>query len=310
MAYATTPLGKSRGRDDPDRAMFTARRVLGGSAPMIKSFGILLTGTALLITLAPLGCGAAAGGPDDPSSNRQAGSGGEGARSDRNARSAPPPAELDPQGGTEDGCPKGMASVDRRFCVDRYEASLVEVLPNGEERAWSPYQSVEGHVVRAVSTKKVYPQGYISAVQAGKACERSGKRLCKATEWKTACRGPSQTTYGYGSEDRPGVCNDHGRRSVTSYGWKQMNNPAANQLPGTLARTGEHDGCTNGYGVYDMVGNLHEWVADAAGTFQGGFYQDVHQHGDGCDYVTTAHVASYHDYSTGFRCCADPMPGH
>jgi formylglycine-generating enzyme len=294
---------------------------------MVKSFGFLLAAFAAAVTLAPLACGAAAASADDPSSDRSSARGESGDKgtqgSDRNARSAPPPAggplsgpltgpgaELDPRGGSENGCPQGMASVDHRFCVDRYEASLIEVLPNGEERAWSPYQSVDGHVVRAVSSKKVYPQGYISAQQAGKACERSGKRLCKAAEWKTACRGPSQTTYGYGEDDSPGRCNDHGRSPVSGYTWKKMNNPTNNQLPGTLSRTGDHDGCTNAYGVYDMVGNLHEWVADADGTFQGGFYQDVHQHGDGCGYVTTAHNASYHDYSTGFRCCADPMPGH
>jgi formylglycine-generating enzyme len=84
-----------------------------------------------------------------------------------------------------------------------------------------------------------------------------------------------------------------------------MNDPQLNQLPGTLAETGSHGGCSNGYGVYDMVGNIHEWVDDPAGTFQGGYYLDVEKNGDGCGYRTDAHVNSYHDYSTGFRCCAD-----
>jgi formylglycine-generating enzyme len=88
----------------------------------------------------------------------------------------------------------------------------------------------------------------------------------------------------------------------------RMNNPALNQVPGTLAKSGEHEGCTNDYGVYDMVGNLHEWVADPSGTFQGGYYLDTHLNGDGCTYRTMAHESWYHDYSTGFRCCADPAP--
>ena len=75
------------------------------------------------------------------------------------------------------------------------------------------------------------------------------------------------------------------------------------------AKTGEHAGCSNGYGDYDMVGNLHEWIADPKGTFYGGYYQDVASlgHGDGCGYQTTAHEARYHDYSTGFRCCSELM---
>jgi formylglycine-generating enzyme required for sulfatase activity len=55
-----------------------------------------------------------------------------------------------------------------------------------------------------------------------------------------------------------------------------------------------------------MVGNLDEWTADPNGTFQGGFWLDTSQHGDGCAYRTIAHPYDYHDYSTGFRCCADP----
>ena len=84
-----------------------------------------------------------------------------------------------------------------------------------------------------------------------------------------------------------------------------MNDPAINQLPDTIATTGNHENCTNDYGVFDMQGNLHEWTADAHGTFRGGYYMDNTINGDGCQYVTHGHNRSYHDYSTGFRCCAD-----
>jgi len=217
-------------------------------------------------------------------------------------------------------CPPDMASIDDRFCVDRYEASLVEVMADGSEQPFSPYESVKGHVVRAVSERGVYPQGYISEVQAIQACSLSGKRLCKAKEWRQACMGPEHTTWGYGQKHEAGRCNDHGRSPMTAlyanenlskrekWDWERMNRPELNQFEGTLAHTGDHDDCTNGYGVYDMVGNLHEWVDDPNGTFQGGYYQDTTLNGDGCHYVTMAHEARYHDYSTGFRCCSDVAP--
>jgi sulfatase modifying factor 1 len=85
-----------------------------------------------------------------------------------------------------------------------------------------------------------------------------------------------------------------------------MNDSRLNQRPNTVAKTGEFAGCTNAYGVLDMVGNLHEWVMSRKPTFRGGYYQDTHANGDGCAYRTTAHASWYHDYSTGFRCCADP----
>ena len=56
--------------------------------------------------------------------------------------------------------------------------------------------------------------------------------------------------------------------------------------------------------VVDLHGNLHEWISDPDGTFKGGFYADASINGSGCSYTTTAHSMSYHDYSTGFRCCS------
>ena len=233
--------------------------------------------------------------------------------SDRLARAVHAPKTL------ENGCPSEMAPIDTRsgrYCIDRWEASLVEVDETGAERPHSPYYPVQGATVRAVSRPGVFPQAYISEKEASFACARSDKRLCKPMEWRKACVGPEPTIYGYGNRSEPGRCNDHGRSPVLAlfgphafarsrYAWDVMNYPKLNQLDGTLAKTGDHPGCTNGYGVFDMVGNLHEWVADPGGTFYGGFYQDTHLHGDGCTYVTVAHNASYHDYSTGFRCCAD-----
>jgi hypothetical protein len=220
-------------------------------------------------------------------------------------------------------CPPEMASIDDRYCIDRFEASLVEILPNGDERSWSPYDAIDHNTVgarlpnvRAVSVQGSIPQAYISEVQAKAACSRSGKRLCKAPEWKRACMGPSKTVFPYGATREPGKCNDHGRAPMgVVFGFgvatspraysSHMNDPQLNRLSGTVAATGSHAGCTNDYGVYDMVGNVHEWVDDPDGTFLGGYYLDTHQLGDGCNYRTPGHDIYYHDYSTGFRCCAD-----
>ena len=84
-----------------------------------------------------------------------------------------------------------------------------------------------------------------------------------------------------------------------------MNDPRLHQLPRTVEKTGARSECVSEAGVYDLVGNLHEWVADPDGTFVGGFFMDTFQNGEGCEYRTTAHRRDYHDYSTGFRCCRD-----
>lgn len=230
--------------------------------------------------------------------------------------------DLDEQiASTTDRCPADMALVEDRVCVDRWEASLVERTPGRPDRPWSPYLSIDGREasVRAVSRPGVIPQGYISGKQAAFACNASGKRLCSASEWESACRGPTGAQFPYGKARRVGACNDDIRpmHPVAEAGvllgipgqalwFSGMNQAIINQLEDTLLPTGDRAECTNEYGVFDMVGNLHEWVDDPDGTFRGGYYMDTSKNGEGCAYATTAHDFTYHDYSTGFRCCMDP----
>jgi hypothetical protein len=212
-------------------------------------------------------------------------------------------------------CPAGMISVGGRFCIDAFEASLDVVDAKGKTlRRHSPYLTPADDVrIAARSRRNVVPQAYISQEQASRACEAAGKRLCSDDEWLSACRGSKDTRYPYGDEHQEGWCNDKGvsplrtlhgvKDGLETFGMEAMNDPKLNQIPGTVARTGMFKKCKTSGGAYDMVGNLHEWTADPAGTFRGGYYLDNEINGRGCEYVTKAHIAKYHDYSIGFRCC-------
>jgi hypothetical protein len=215
-------------------------------------------------------------------------------------------------------CPAEMSLVAERVCVDRYEASLAVRAESGTLVTASPYATPNvGRVYIAQSRAGAVPQAYLSAAQAQSACLEAGKRLCYPVEWRAACGGTQGYAFPYGPTLRPGVCHDAGvapmivlhldavKRGLDGL---SLNDPAANRLNGTLAKTGAYPGCVNDYGIYDMVGNLHEWTADPNGTFQGGYWLDTAEHGTGCAYRTIAHPFDYHDYSTGFRCCADPLP--
>lgn len=225
------------------------------------------------------------------------------------------------------GCPKGMQLVADQFCIDAYEASTVETTGEGTEHDHSPFYPVKGLQVRAVSRRGVIPQAYISAIEAEAACEASNKRLCTDDEWLLACKGRHPMRYPYGDERRDNYCVDThrvsplgklfaGRPPSDMYSFTTMNDPRLNQVEGGLAPTGSFPNCTNAFHVYDMVGNLHEWTADPEGTFRGGYYLDTKINGEGCNYRTIAHGSGYHDYSTGFRCCAPAAldttsgPGH
>jgi formylglycine-generating enzyme required for sulfatase activity len=226
-----------------------------------------------------------------------------------------------------------MAAVGK-FCIDRYEAHLVVDGPSGviHHHFERPRPELR---YRAQSAPGVMPQGYLSRPEAAEACAHAGKRLCKAREWQLACKGRAGLKYPYGSHEVPGRCNT-GKPHLPAqlfgtafkgYTPNHLNDPRLNQQPGFLAKSGEFTGCVNDYGLFDMVGNLHEWVADDVnsalpkkiaipygaqrmghrgyGVFMGGYFSSHREHGRGCEYVTTHHAPGYHDYSTGFRCCAD-----
>jgi hypothetical protein len=233
------------------------------------------------------------------------------------------PADLSGADLFEGPCPSEMALVplpDGGVCVDRWEAYVTEIADAGE-RAHSPYLVVDGLTVRAHSAGGVVPQGYISQVQATAACAQAGKRLCSAIEFSAACRGlDPNNDYPYGGKTRvPGACNEGKGSSVAlffgnnpnNWTYADFNDPILNQWDGGLAPTASYPQCVSPAGVYDCVGNLHEWGSDPAdvnghGRFRGGFYGDAEINGHGCLYVTSAHELTYHDYSTGFRCCTTP----
>lgn len=203
----------------------------------------------------------------------------------------------------EGPCPIEMALIGESLCIDRWEATI---------RGWSPYEVPSGG--KAQSVEGVAPQGYISGDVAADACAAAGKRLCSVDEWVSACSGERGRTYPYGNTYDLYACNDTygGSHPVIDYfghsdvwDMEHMNDPGINQQEGTVSLTGEFEGCVTPEGVFDLHGNLHEWTSDANGTFKGGFYADAAINGAGCTYTTTAHDTSYHDYSTGFRCCRD-----
>jgi len=234
-------------------------------------------------------------------------------------------------------CPAGMAKIEG-FCIDRYEAHLVARNRSGDLGPHPHFQRPEeGVTYEARSDPGVFPQAYVSRIESRAACANVEKRLCSKREWQRACKGALGTTYPYGQRWQPKRCNAEKPHLLTlhfgadprRWAYAQFNDPKLSQEPGFLARSGDHAGCTGDAGVYDLVGNLHEWVSDTAdatlkarldtegisrafqywspgnGVFMGGFYSTQGELGPGCNFTTIAHEPGYHDYSTGFRCCAD-----
>jgi sulfatase modifying factor 1 len=246
---------------------------------------------------------------------------------------------------TSSGCSDDMVRVAGRFCIDRYEVSMID---DTGERPLTPYYPPIASLVRsvydewthrlldgsagvdvalplippwereerfrprAVSRSGTVPQGYVSKPIADAACANAGKRLCTLDEWTFACRGQQGTKFPYGPSYRKNACNVfrdehpgmilHGSFSVDLLD-PRLNTVVAQGQP-LLRPTGGTPECKSQWGddaVYDMVGNLDEWVDEVDGTFVGGFYARPTR--NGCDSKITAHGPTYLDYSIGARCC-------
>ena len=85
----------------------------------------------------------------------------------------------------------------------------------------------------------VTPSSFITWFQAQQACANAGKRLLTNAEWQMAAAG----TPDPGTDDETTDCNVSG--------------PPFAKTP-----TGSRSKCKSNYEVFDMVGNVWEWVAD------------------------------------------------
>jgi sulfatase modifying factor 1 len=217
------------------------------------------------------------------------------------------------------GCPAGMGRFNDT-CIDRYEIILVDKENGGVHPYFEiPPRGMKG--LAASSRPGVFPQGHLSRETAGQACENAGKRLCTLDEWQAACSGGGARRFPYGNEALASACNT-GKREPhildkhfpgiphMQRSGKQFNDPALLQDPDYLEKTGRRGICMSPEGIFDMDGNLSEWVADTVlkpdgmhGTFAGDAFSGAGL--QGCYRKTDAHVTGYLDYSMGTRCCAD-----
>ena len=93
--------------------------------------------------------------------------------------------------------------------------------------------------IYAVSLPSEIPSAHITWFQAQEACANSGKRLPTSAEWQVGADG----TPDPGPDNRATDCNS-----------------ASN----SVSSTGSRAACISARGVFDMAGNLEEWVADWA----------------------------------------------
>jgi len=167
------------------------------------------------------------------------------------------------------------------FCIDKYESPNQENVKPTIMTSWYDFKAdFEAH----------------------------GKRLCEDYEWTFACEGSDMLPYPYGYERDDTACNiDHNQMAWFDAAHSNMNMEIALKLDQRVP-SGSMPRCVSPFGVFDMTGNIDEWVLNSSGKpynsgLMGGHW--VKGARNRCRPETTIHGPTTVYYQMGSRACKD-----
>jgi len=125
----------------------------------------------------------------------------------------------------------------KAYYIDKYEVTMKAYKAFVDAVSYPPPSEWNGN--NYPKGGENYPVLHISRFNANDYCKWAGKRLPSEEEWEKAARGPNGNRYSYGNDFDASKAN----------------------LSGTQpSEVGSYETDKSYYGVYDMAGNMSEWV--------------------------------------------------
>ncbi len=183
--------------------------------------------------------------------------------------------------------PSGMVEVKSAkgsFWIDAYEASVDK----------------EGRALSLAGTEPANASWYAAKT----ACEKAGKRMCTSFEWVTACQGKDAVD----DDSNGNFADDYIEGNQFPYAdYFEPDNCHVNgdRRSGTPVKTGANAKCRTPAGVFDLAGNVEEWIeqTEARAQLAGGDFR-VKEKGS-CLRAHRSFGPGHRSRGIGFRCCAD-----
>jgi formylglycine-generating enzyme len=228
-------------------------------------------------------------------------------------------------------CPSGMQHIQTSYCPEMKRECVKKEYdkPNritichhfreGKNDCQAPRQPLDYCIddYEYPNQAGQKPPVMVSFFDAEKSCADAGKRVCRESEWVAACEGPDETPFPYGWRREPEKCNFDNKWINPILDRVYSKDPEVQRaellrLDRSLP-SGARPDCKSGFGVFDLTGNVDEWVrADDERSnrrsrfagLKGGAWGHVR---NACRPVTTSHPPEFTYYFISFRCCADAV---
>ncbi len=145
------------------------------------------------------------------------------------------------------------------YAIDKYEVTTVQFLKFVLATDRSPlidWRYDGGNFQESMAS---HPVMHVSWFDADAYCRWAGKRLPTEAEWEKAARGEDGRIYPWGNQPAGLSRSNFGRSGLSG---PVRDRPERLMLYPPIISVDKYDNALSPYGLYQMVGNVAEWVAD------------------------------------------------